>query len=79
MKIFLMPIISTILALNGELAHATITGGGVTSGGGTFQELSVPFTESTPDNTVGVDNFQSLNLYAFNEDQNIDIEYKSSS
>lgn len=54
-------------------AHATITSGSVTSGGGSFIKLSLPFTASTPDNTVGNDTFQNLNLYGFDEGQNIVI------
>lgn len=57
-------------------AAATITGGVVTGGfsfdnGGTFVKLTPPFTESDPDNTVGSNNFNDLNLYGFDEDQNI--------
>ncbi|MBS1827816.1 MAG: PEP-CTERM sorting domain-containing protein [Acidobacteria bacterium] len=53
-------------------ASATIIGGTVTSGGGaTFIKLTVPFTDSTPDNTVGNNTFQSIHLYGFDEDQNI--------
>lgn len=57
-------------------AQATITGGAVTGGysfdnGGQFVLLSVPFDNSTPDNTVGNNNFNDLNLYGFDEDQNI--------
>ena len=57
-------------------AGATIIGGGVTflsNGSGAFVKLSVPFTASSPDNTVGNDTFQSFNLFAFDEDQNISI------
>lgn len=54
-------------------AHATVITGAVTSGGGSFIELSLGFTDSTPNNTVGDDNFQNLNLYAFNEDQNTSV------
>ena len=54
-------------------AHATIIGGAVTSGSGVFVELIPGFTDSTPDNTVGNNNFQNTNLYAFNEDQNTAI------
>ncbi len=64
--------------LNGILgatskAHATIISGGVTFGSGNFVKLEVPFTESTPDNTVGNDTFQNFNLYGFDEGQNIEI------
>ena len=55
-------------------AQALIINGEVTSGTGSFNELSVPFMDSTPDNTVGNDNFNDGNLYAFNEDQNIVID-----
>lgn len=41
------------------------------SGGGVFVKLAPGFTESTPDNTVGNDTFQSPNLWGFDEDQNI--------
>ncbi len=54
-------------------AHATIISGAVTFGTGSFVELTPGFTDSTPDNTVGNNNFQNTNLYAFNEDQNTAI------
>ena len=54
-------------------AGATVIGGGVTTGAGSFVKLSVPFSESSPDNTVGSDNFESLDLFAFDENQNISI------
>jgi hypothetical protein len=54
-------------------AQAVVIGGGVTSGSGSFVELTVPFSESDPDNTVGNDTFDSPNLYAFDEEQNIFI------
>lgn len=59
-------------------ANATVIGGGVTGGesldqGGVFVKLTPPFPESIPANTVGNNNFQTPNLYAFDEDQNIVI------
>ncbi len=54
-------------------ANATIIDGDVTFGSGSFVELSMGFTSSTPANTVGSNNFQSPHLYAFNEDQNTAI------
>src|SRR6185437_5533461 len=54
-------------------AQATIVSGSVTSGTGSFVKLTVPFTASTPDNTVGDDTFQNNNLYGFDEGQNIVI------
>ncbi len=57
-------------------ASATIVSGSVTSGsafaaGGNFINLTVPFSQSNPTNTVGADNFNTPNLYGFNESQNI--------
>jgi len=58
-------------------ATATIIGGTVTGGtaqtaGGKFVKLTVPLNNpfGTP-NSVGDDNFQSPNLFGFDEDQNI--------
>jgi hypothetical protein len=56
---------------------AGITGGGVSGGsaataGGTFVLLTPPLTNSFgPTNTVGLDNFQSMNLFGFNELQDV--------
>ena len=70
--------LSVLLVLAPGLAVATVVGGAVTGGysfdnGGTFVKLSVPFTESNPDNSVGNNTFQTLDLYAFDEGQNITI------
>lgn len=62
-------------------AHSIIIGGSVTDigsigvndafdQGGVFTELSLPFSIA---NTVGNDTFQTANLYAFNEGQNITL------
>jgi hypothetical protein len=64
-------IATTSLALLSCPAAALIIGGITTTPGSTFVKLSVPFTESNPDNTVGQDNMQSPNLFGFDEDQNI--------
>jgi hypothetical protein len=52
---------------------ASIISGSILSGGpgATFVKLTVPFLNSTPANTLGEDNFQTVNLYGFDEDQNI--------
>lgn len=52
--------------------NATIVSGTVTSPatGATFVKLTVPLTGSTPANTVGENNFDSPNLYGFDESQN---------
>jgi len=54
-------------------ASATIVSGTVTGGtsGGTFVKLNIPLTGSTPFNTVGEDNYNSPNLFGFDESQNI--------
>ncbi|MEM1379732.1 MAG: hypothetical protein AAGH41_03810 [Pseudomonadota bacterium] len=72
--------IFTALACTAALcasAQATVISGQVTGGsaltnGGTFIILDLPFTDSTPDNTVGNNNFQNPNVYAFDEEQNVD-------
>ena len=61
----------SLLFLSATPASAIVIGGGVTAGGGSFVLLTPFFTESNPNNTVGNDTFQSLNLYAFNEVQNV--------
>ena len=67
-----------VITLLNQPVSATIVTGAVTGGaaltqGGTFIKLSVPFTDSDPDNTVGKNTFQTPNLYGFDEGQNIDI------
>ena len=66
-------LIGLVGSLVGQAAQATIVSGSVTSGTGSFIKLTVPFTASTPDNTVGNDTFQNNNLYGFDEGQNITI------
>ena len=56
-----------------QSAQAIVTGGGVTTGSGSFIKLSVPLVGSNPANTVGNNNFQNTNLYAFDEDQNVAV------
>lgn len=67
-----------VIALFGLVsnAHAVIIGGQVTSGSGAFVKLTVPFVAPFPPSggnlsSVGDNNFQSLNLFGFDEDQNI--------
>jgi hypothetical protein len=56
----------------GAVAHATVIGGAVTSGSGSYVKLTVPLSNpSGPANSVGSDTFQNNNLYAFDEDQNV--------
>lgn len=58
---------SAFLLMSGA-AQAAIIGGSVTSGSGSFVELT-----NLTGLSVGNDTFQDTNLYAFNEDQNIII------
>jgi len=69
LKIAAMTLIFGACASN---SFAAIVDGMVTSGGGSFMELTAPFgAESSPDNTVGNNNFDENILYAFNEKQNV--------
>lgn len=57
-------------------AVAAVVGGAVTAisqvgATGAFVLLDVPFAASEPDNTVGNNNFQTFDIYAFDEEQNI--------
>ncbi len=62
------------IMLFSTVSNAIIIGGDVTDNNGDFIELTVPWgNASTPDNTVGNDNFESVNLFAFNEDQNVAV------
>jgi hypothetical protein len=77
-KLLIGTSLAGITCIMATSASATIVSGAVTGGdaltqGGTFIKLSVPFTESNPDNTVGNNTFQDPNLYGFDEGQNIDI------
>ena len=72
-----LPIAALLVFATSHSARATIISGQLTGGtadtaGGTFVKLSVPLPNpfGTPD-SVGNDNFQSPNLFGFDEDQNI--------
>lgn len=54
----------------------SLTGGQALVAGGQFRMLDVPLTGSTPVNAVGNNTFQTPDLYAFNEDQNIHIPHE---
>jgi hypothetical protein len=54
------------------ISAGIVTGGSAYTGGGTFVILTPPLTNSFgPTNTVGSDNFESLNLFGFNELQDV--------
>ena len=55
------------------IVSGSVTGGSALSQGGTFVNLTIPFNESNPNNTVGNDTFQTPNLYGFDEGQNINL------
>ena len=76
MKKYWIGLFLSWMALN---SHAVIISGDVTGGtadtaGGAFVELTLPFNPPFGNlNEVGQDTFQSPNLYAFNEGQNIEL------
>lgn len=55
------------------IVEGTVTGGDSLQLGGKFIKLAVPFARSSPPNTVGANTFNDVNLYGFDEDQNIEI------
>lgn len=57
----------SISSASAAIVGGAITGGQAQSQGGAFFELSAPFTDSVPDNTVGKNTFQNPNFYAFTE------------
>jgi hypothetical protein len=69
--------ITALLISAASIADATIIGGNVTGGtaqteGGTFVKLGVPLSNLFgPPDSVGDDNFQSPDLFGFDESQNI--------
>ena len=68
-------LVGTTLLLAAATSQATIIGGAVTGGtsGGSFVKLSTPFGNG---NKVGKNNFQSANLFAFDEKQYVTLGSK---
>ena len=65
-------LLATALPVTAESIGGTVTGGTALTAGGTFVKLTVPLANLFgPPNSVGNDNFQSPNLFEFDEDQNI--------
>jgi hypothetical protein len=61
-------------AANATVISGLVTGGTAFGAGGTFIKLTVPLGNPFgPPNSVGDDTFQSPNLYAFDEDQNVTV------
>ncbi|MEO1659228.1 MAG: VPLPA-CTERM sorting domain-containing protein [Pseudomonadota bacterium] len=65
--------LSLVASAQATVISGSVTGGGALTNGGTFVKLTVPFTTNDPaqPNTVGDDNFNTFNLYAFDEEQNV--------
>jgi hypothetical protein len=63
----------TCLPASATVIFGEVTGGESFNQGGGFVKLVVPFTLSDPDNTVGNDNFNTPDLYALDELQNVEL------
>lgn len=62
----------TATPLSAAILGGVVTGGSAYAGGATFVILTPPLTNSFgPTNSVGSDNFESLNLFGFNELQDV--------
>ena len=62
----------TSFSVQATIISGTVTGGTALTAGGTFVKLTPPLSNLFgPPNSVGNDNFQSPNLFGFDEDQNI--------
>ncbi len=68
------------IQLNAEIVGGSVTGGSSFSNGGAFFKLTPPLTKQPSGdptggstNSVGFDNFNDDNLYAFDEGQNIEL------
>jgi hypothetical protein len=62
----------TVSPVSAGVTNGGVSGGSAYAGGGTFVLLIPPLTNSFgPANTVGSNNFESLNLFGFNELQDV--------
>ena len=59
-------------AVNATVIGGSVTGGDAATMGGTYVKLTLPLP-SSPANTVGIDNFDDWNLYAFDERQSVTL------
>jgi len=67
----LLPLLVSVPAV-AEIISGAVTGGTALTAGGIFVKLTPPLPNLFgPPDSVGNDNFQSPNLYGFDEDQNI--------
>lgn len=63
-------ILSSVGSASAMVLGGTVIGGSALAAGGTFVKLTAPLSNPFgPPNSVGDDNFQSPNLYAFDEEQ----------
>lgn len=72
MRIAVFAAFAVVSVMFAGSACAVVVGGDVTSpSAAAFKKLTTPFNVSSPNNTVGNNNFDTNVLYAFDEDQNI--------
>lgn len=69
---FALLIFSISIPATADIIGGVVAGGTALTAGGTFVKLTVPLSNPFgPPDSVGNDNFQSPNLFGFDEDQNI--------
>lgn len=69
---FVVLLVAISIPAAATIITGSVTGGSAFTAGGTFVKLPVPLPNPFgPANSVGDDNFQSPNLFGFDEDQNI--------
>jgi hypothetical protein len=69
---FVLLTLTASIPATADIIGGSVTGGTAQTAGGIFVKLTVPLLNPFgPPNSVGNDNFQSPNLYGFDEDQNI--------
>ena len=67
-----LSILTVSVPATATIISGNVTGGTAQTAGGTFVKLTIPLSNLFgPPNSVGNDNFQSPNLFGFDEDQNI--------
>jgi hypothetical protein len=72
--VFALLILAAASSAAADTVSGTVTGGTAQTAGGTFVLLTPPLLNPFgPPNSVGDDNFQSPNLFAFDEQQNVTL------
>ena len=65
-------VLALSLPASASIINGTVTGGTALTDGGTFVKLTIPLANPFgPPDSVGNDNFQSPNLYGFDEQQDV--------